>query len=341
MGFLQLLPNVQDRIQSPIAIILGSPRTVAEIVKKLAVPDVVCYQLDLHQAARLRDELQAWGVSATVEALPDLWDLPTKFRTVLHPVIKQGERELKIDMIDQSFHILEEQGLLISLSDSRRELLCPKWHKKVFGQCSELPVTREGSIYWSKRTGEQERRRHELSFDVKMRDSAVRTFLSRPGVFSYGRFDEGARALVETAQLNPGDRILDLGCGIGTNGILAAFKAGEGSHVTFVDSNVRAIQLTEMNARANGLTDFRTIASPTLGGMEPGQFDIVLANPPYYAELSIARKFIEGARPLLKPGGRFWVVTKQTDQMLTILEESFEEIGLADRRGYAIFEATT
>src|SRR5947207_7677833 len=51
-------------------------------------------------------------------------------------------------------------------------------------------------------------------------------FRSRPGVFAYGRFDEGARALVETMVIEPGDKILDVGCGCGTNGILAVRRGG-------------------------------------------------------------------------------------------------------------------
>ena len=58
------------------------------------------------------------------------------------------------------------------------------------------------------------------------RKLAVR-FVSRPGVFSYGRFDEGARALTEVMQVAPGDAVLDLGCGSGTVGVIAG-KAGVG-----------------------------------------------------------------------------------------------------------------
>src|SRR6202011_4761030 len=95
------------------------------------------------------------------------------------------------------------------------------------------------------------RRRHELTFQIGGGDGPSLRFLSRPGVFSYGRFDNGARALVETADIHPGESILDLGCGCGTNGVIAGLRAGEAGHVTFVDSNVRAAALADLNARAN------------------------------------------------------------------------------------------
>jgi SAM-dependent methyltransferase len=86
--------------------------------------------------------------------------------------------------------------------------------------------------------------------------------------------------LVETMTVHPGDRVLDLGCGCGTNGIFAAQQAGSEGHITFVDSNVRAIALTDLNARGNGVTAFQTIASRQVEGLQAGSFDVILANPP-------------------------------------------------------------
>ena len=82
-------------------------------------------------------------------------------------------------------------------------------------------------------------------------------FISRPGVFTYGRFDDGARAMVETAVLKPGDRVLDLGCGCGVAGVFASQQTGPEGHIAFVDSNIRAVALTELNARANGVASSR------------------------------------------------------------------------------------
>jgi len=340
VGFVSLLPGVRTRIAGLVVVILGSPRPVAEMIRALELPEPpTCYQFDLYQAERLREELVAFGTSAHVECLPDLWDLPSTFQTAIYPMVKMGERELKIDMIDQSFHVLRPGGTLISLSESPKDLLCPKWHKKIFGQCSELPVSLDGSAYWSMRKGDGERRRHEQTFHARIGEGPSLEFITRPGVFSYGRLDDGARALVEIAELAPNEKILDLGCGLGANGILANFKAGEGCHITFVDSNVRAMALAELNAKKNALPNYRLVPTARVEGMMPGMFDAVLANPPYYAQFSIARTFVEGAKPLLKPGGRLYLVTKQTDQMATLLHEFFEDLGVAERRGYAVFEA--
>ena len=51
-------------------------------------------------------------------------------------------------------------------------------------------------------------------------------------------------ALLEIAEIQPGNSILDLGCGVGANGILATDRAGKDAAVAFVDSNLRAIALS-------------------------------------------------------------------------------------------------
>src|SRR5438034_11508286 len=103
--------------------------------------------------------------------------------------------------------------------------------------------------------------------------------MSRPGVFGYGFLDAGGRALTEVMELQPGQRVLDLGCGVGTNGVLAARQIGPDGFVAFADSNVRAISLAELNAKAMGLTSFQAIATHTLTDWPDDSFDVILANP--------------------------------------------------------------
>ncbi len=161
-------------------------------------------------------------------------------------------------------------------------------------------------------------------------------FLSRPGVFSYGRFDDGARALVETMDIQPGERVLDLGCGCGSNGIFAGLASGPEGFTVFVDSNVRAVALADFNARAQGMENFQTIASSGVRGLPEKKFDVVLANPPYYAQQSIARLFIDGAQECLRPGGRLFLVTRQADLVGPMVAEVFGPARVIERRGYVI-----
>ncbi|WP_162658739.1 class I SAM-dependent methyltransferase [Tuwongella immobilis] len=340
MKILPLLELARPRLQFPLCIILGSPRPVADLVQACAEHGpITCYQMDLFQAQRLQAELDARNVQATIQTLPDLWDLTETFAAAIYPMQTMGERELKLDMLEQAFHILKPDGILLTLSETNPEILCPKWHKKIYGKVSIAPAIDEGTVLWSYRTGERERRRHELNFHARVGDFPSMNFRSRPGVFTYGDMDHGARALVEVADIGPGMRVLDLGCGTGTNGCIAWQRCGPDGAVTFLDSNVRAIALAEQNAQANGLTQFRAIASPQFDGIGSGSIDVVLANPPYHANLSIARQFIEASRPLLAVGGRFYLVTKTPNKVAPMVEEVFGEVITDHRRGYAVLSA--
>jgi 16S rRNA (guanine1207-N2)-methyltransferase len=336
--FLDLLAAARPRLRPPVLVVLGAPRLSADLVTALGLPETSCYQMDLHQAGRLRDELREIGDDAAIQVKPDLWDLKAEFNTVLFPSPARGERELKRDMVEQAFHVLRPRGMLAVLSPVPKDQFFPAVIKKVFGKVA-LETSRAGTVLWSSRGGDQPRRRHEIEFRARTASGSAITFLSRPGVFTYGRMDDGARALNEVAEVRPGDAIIDIGCGTGAVGVLAALRAEPAESVTFVDSNVRAVALAEINARANGLTDFHVVADARLEGPPAGQFDLALANPPYYAQQGVARLFIDGAQRLLRSGGRLYLVTKQAEVVGEMMREHFGEPTVLTRRDYAVLLA--
>src|SRR4029079_10899608 len=136
--------------------------------------------------------------------------------------------------------------------------------RNVFGVLTRRrpqPAGAAASVLWCARDGDRPRRRHEVTFQVKIGDGPSCRFVSRPGTFSYGKFDLGARALCEVMEVEPGDRVLDLGCGVGTNGVFASQRSGKAGFISFVDSNARAVALSELNAKANGVEHFQTFAT--------------------------------------------------------------------------------
>jgi 16S rRNA (guanine1207-N2)-methyltransferase len=332
--------RVLTKARPPLVIVLGSPAEVVNLLSACDVAEVTCYQMDLYQAERLRDELREAGLPDEVVTVPDLWDLPADYQTALYPPPRGGERDLKIDVVEQAYHVLRPRGTLVVWSPQEADTLFPGLLKKVFGR-THADSGGPDTVLWSQRDGDHPRRRHEVTFQARVAGGEPYRFLSRPGTFSYGRFDDGARALAEVMTIEDGDRILDVGCGCGTNGIFAAKAAGPEGHVTFVDSNVRAVALAEHNARANGLTDFQVIASSKVEGPPPASFDVALANPPYYANNTIARLFMERSRDLLRPEGRFYLVTKQPNQMAPLMVETFGPIDAVMHRGYTVLSAGT
>src|SRR5262249_17032000 len=291
--------------------------------------------VDLDPAGRIQEEL---GDRVKVETAADLWDLPASHQTLLYLPAQGGERELKIDMVEQAFHVLRSHGVLMVWSPYQEEELFPNLMKKVFGRVHSYP-TDTGTLLTSHRDGDRPRRRHEVAFQAKIGDGPSCRLLSRAGTFSYGRFDNGARALLEVAEIHEGDRVLDLGCGCGTNGVFAWQRCGPTGHVTFVDSNLRALALADHNAKANGVTNFDVVATPRVEGLPAASYDVLLVNPPYFAQSSIARVFAERGQELLKPDGRFYLVTRQPNETAQMIADTFGNVEAAECRGYVILSA--
>jgi 16S rRNA G1207 methylase RsmC len=341
------LPTLQTKVREPACIILGSPRQAVELVEAVPLRQPVLYQMDLYQAERTAQLLEEHNIAGTVAAKADLWDLDAGFQSAVFIVEPTGERMLKLDMIEQAYHVLKPQGTLLVLSRQDNDQFFPGALKKIYGRVHS-PQMSGASVLWCQREEERSRRRHEVTFHVRggTTDDGEETeadakgpslrFLSRPGVFSYGRFDHGARALVETAVIQLGDAVLDLGCGCGTNGVICGLRGGSKSHVTFVDSNCRATVLADLNATENGVINYDIRTCHRLVDLPECSFDVVLANPPYFANLSIAERFITESRPLMKQGGRFYLVTKQPGQLADMVLDTFGPTEAVERRGYII-----
>lgn len=341
MRFLtDLYPSVAVRVKPPVCIPMGAPKSVAFLVQAMALPDVTCFQMDLFPAARLREDLTELNATAEVVTAADLWDLPQTFNTVLLPAGSHTDRELKLDLIEQGAHVLAAGGTFLTLSEYEKDTEFAKQHKKIFGKCGETPSSKAGMAFFSTKPDEpRERRRHEMHFHARVAGGPSMDFLTRPGVFSYGHMDNGSRALLEIAEVKDGDRVLDLGSGCGVVGCLISTKAKLGK-VTFIDSHLRANAVCEINAKANGLTDYEIVTSETMAGLPMSAFDAILANPPYYGDSMVARLFIGSSRDLLKPGGRFYIVTKMPTAVVPLIFEAFGGCDVIENRGYSVVVAT-
>src|SRR5207244_394331 len=96
---LSFISVLRAKVRHPLVVALGAPREVATLLSELNQAAATCYQLDLFQAGRLREELAERQVSAQVVTGADLWDLAADFQSVLFPAGEKGEREVKIDVV--------------------------------------------------------------------------------------------------------------------------------------------------------------------------------------------------------------------------------------------------
>lgn len=75
---------------------------------------------------------------------------------------------------------------------------------------------------------------------------------TRPGLFSPGHIDRGTLAMLSHVEISPGMRIMDLGCGCGVVGVVAAKIAGE-ENVFMSDVDPMAVETARRNAERNGV----------------------------------------------------------------------------------------
>lgn len=141
------------------------------------------------------------------------------------------------------------------------------------------------------------------------------TFETRAGIFSRDGIDDGTRLLIETMELRPRHSVIDVGCGYGPIGIVAAHIASVG-RVVLVDSSARAVEYASRNVRAHHLNHSRKSGRPrvevVLGDRfdaVPGErFDRVVSNPPFHAGNDVLFPLVDEAHKHLRIHGRLYMV---------------------------------
>ena len=158
------------------------------------------------------------------------------------------------------------------------------------------------------------------------------------GVFSPRRADQGTLAMLSAVEFSPGMKVLDLGCGCGLVGILAARLCG-GENVVLCDVDPLAVEIARKNAAANGVGGAKVVLSDGFKALDDTGFDLILSNPPYQSDFSVARGFIEKGFNRLKIGGRMVMVTKRRDWYRNKLIAIFGGVKVREIDGYFVFEA--
>ena len=106
-------------------------------------------------------------------------------------------------------------------------------------------------------------------------------FFTDNGVFSKDGLDFGSRLLLESIPLEEvGGKVLDMGCGYGVLGII--LNKITSCSVDMVDVNLRALHLTNINAKENHCTDYKVYESNCYSNVE-SRYSCIITNPPIRA----------------------------------------------------------
>ena len=166
------------------------------------------------------------------------------------------------------------------------------------------------------------------------------TLRQEPGVFPLGR---DSLLLGAFATVRSGWSVCDLGCGGGVLLLLLAQRA-EALRLQGVELNPRAAELARRNLAENGLEGQILTGDLTAPeGLSPGQYDLIICNPPYFAlgtgdsggparceeRLDLPRLCAAAGR-LVRNGGRFALCYRP--ERLPELTQRLREAQLAPKR---------
>ena len=338
------LLNALPQGRSGAALVVNSAEGLAGMALRALNPNLAVH-------CHFDDAWDLDGAKATVAAHPalapelgiapdppeGLWDY------IALPLSMTGVKELLRERLAFAAERLKPGGLLFTSTDNPNDRFLRDEVVELFGSATTVPgpTRRSGVAYIARRPkGLKLRKRpHERTFTVREGEDIL-DFVSRPGVFSHGHLDEGTRALLALAEMGEAKRVLDLGCGAGVVGVVAARRCPQAC-VTFVDSYARAIECTRRNIEAHGLAarcDTLLTANP-LDDLGPG-YDLVLTNPPYYGNYRISQMFLDTAAKVLVPGGRIVLVTKGDEWHRAAMKQLFTALHGRKDKGYWVFLAT-
>lgn len=154
--------------------------------------------------------------------------------------------------------------------------------------------------------------------------------------FSPNSIDVGTLAMLSAVEFSPNDKILDMGCGYGVVGILAAKLIGQGN-VTMCDISESAVRQAKINAELNGVPDIDIKISDGFSEIADNDFTLILSNPPYHADFSVPKHFIEVGFKKLAVGGKMVMVTKRLDWYKNKLTSVFGGVRVREIDGYYVF----
>jgi 16S rRNA (guanine1207-N2)-methyltransferase len=134
-------------------------------------------------------------------------------------------------------------------------------------------------------------------------------FITHKDLFSPNSADEGTLAMLSKVNVSCDDKILDLGCGYGFVGIVLKTENND-AVIHSVDKDPLAIEYVNKNIEINNL-DLKVWLSDGFENVTDRNYTIILTNPPYHTDFSVAKGFIENAFNHLVIGGYMIMVVKR------------------------------
>lgn len=143
--------------------------------------------------------------------------------------------------------------------------------------------------------------------------------------------------MLSVVEFHPDDKVLDLGCGYGVVGILAAKLTGP-ANVVMVDNDPAAVALARENVEINNAHGVGVVLSEGFLDLSETDFTLILSNPPYHADFSVPKHFIHKGFNRLRIGGRMYMVAKRQLWYRNKLTSIFGGAKVRKIDAYSVFE---
>lgn len=154
---------------------------------------------------------------------------------------------------------------------------------------------------------------------------------SLPGIFSYEHLDEGTLFLLENIKIPDHARVLDIGCGYGIIGMVAASRE-KTAVVDMVDVDLMGVASSTENIHLNALDNAQAFASDLLSSCSGNSYQLIFSNPPFHAGKAtnhiISSAMIEQAYNSLVSGGEFTLVANRFLRYEKQMENYFSRVSI-------------
>ena len=351
-----LLARLPDQPHAARPLFLGGRTGALALAARLqgwGEGGLTVHTFDAHAAGILRRNLAENNASIADTAAPNVFAVSTTLDVAALDCDAAFWQMTKGDgTAERDLFVLEQ--LVCDVGPAGRRLviaadaLNPTFLERFRKACDRVTLRREGALTLlsgvvARPLAHDALPDHRATFEASLKGHAPLAFTTWPGCFCHRRADMGGLALAEVVAeqvaFDPGDRVMDLGCGCGMVGILLAMAFPEkGLRVDYQDSDAAARDSVADNLRRH--PHAARVFFSAEGEGEAGAYDLLLANPPYFGDWRIAGFFIQTAARLLKRGGLIAFVTKRPAKPRELLEANgFALLNVFPRRGYTVLLA--
>ena len=297
--------------------------------------------------SRVNSEPQSTGAVLDSVSIVCAADPPEQeYDEVIFPTLSGDSSELAQDLMQAAHQRLRSGGRLFASTNNPKDRWVQNQLKAIFSKV-EVQKHKQGTVCIATKSSPLKKEKGFRARFAFRQGERLAFVESRPGVFCHRRVDGGARVLIRSLNLLKGTdeqpefiphRIVEMGCGSGAVSVAAAIEYPD-AVILAVDSDARAIECTLRSAALNEIKSIQTLLTSDGVLPDPGTWDLLLGNPPYYSDYRISELFLQAARTGLREGGRIHLVTKLLEWHQARMEQLFGDVKQHVISDYTVFTA--